>query len=248
MTGTPADWERLLGEQLEYRVRVQFGRARTQPVRAHYEGRRLDLRLHEFFAAAPPEIADDLAAWLRSGRRARAACARLDRWIDEQLAALPKKKPRAVSITTRGDVHDLEPMARSLFETEFAGEFESRPPPQITWGRRGPSRARRSMQLGCYVRESNLVRMSPVLDQAAVPAWFVRFVLFHEILHAAMPAGLRPHGPEFRARERSYADYDAAVKWQARHLNALFRSARSGKPMERNRRPLSGVQGLFFRL
>ena len=248
MTATPADWERLLGERLEYRVRVKFGRARTQPVRASYAGRNLDLRLHEFFAAAPPEIADDLAAWLRSGRRARAACTRLDGWIDEQLAALPRKTPRAAKLVTRGEVYDLEPMARGLFEREFADAFESRPRPEITWGRRGPSRARRSMQLGCYVRESHLVRMHPVLDQAKVPEWFVRFVLFHEILHAAMPAGLRPHGPEFRARERAYPDHDAAVKWQSRHVNALIRSARSGKPMGRNQQPLSGVQGLFFRL
>jgi len=248
VTATPADWERLLGAKLEYRVRVQFGRARTQPVRANYEGSNLDLRLHEFFRTAPPEVADDLAAWLRSGRRARGACTRLDRWIDDQLAALPKKAPRSIALVTRGDVHDLEPMARALFDREFAAAFEGRPRPAITWGRRGPSRARRSMQLGCYVRESHLVRMHSVLDQAAVPEWFVRFVLFHEILHAAMPAGLRPHGPEFRARERAYPDYAAAVKWQSRNVNAMIRSARSGKPMAGKSRLVSGVQGLFFRM
>ena len=104
------------------------------------------------------------------------------------------------------------------------------------------------MQLGCYVRESHLVRMHTVLDQTAVPEWFVRFVLFHEILHAAMPAGLRPHGPEFRARERAYPDYAAAVIWQGRNVNAMIRSARSGKPMAGKSRLVAGVQGLFFRM
>ena len=69
MTATPAEWERILGSRLEYRVSVQFGKARTQPVRAVFERDALDVRLHEFFRAAPPGIADDLAAWLRSGWR-----------------------------------------------------------------------------------------------------------------------------------------------------------------------------------
>ena len=254
MTATRAEGERILGSRLEYRVSVKFGRARTQPVRAVFERGELDVRLHEFFRTAPQEVADDLAAWLRSGRRARGACTRLDRWIDEQLAALPHKTPRSEGLRTRGEVHDLDAMARSLFADEFAGDFLVRPRPEITWGRRGKSRARRSLQLGCYVRESHLVRMHTVLDQPAVPDWFVRFVLFHEILHAAMPVGLRPHGPEFRARERIYGAYSDAITWQRRNIDRLIRSARTGKPMRGDARPQRGAedsggrQGLFFRL
>ena len=254
MTATRAEWERILGSRLEYRVSVKFGRARTQPVRAVFERGELDLRLHEFFRTAPREVADDLAAWLRSGRRARGACTRLDRWIDEQLAALPRKTPRSEALRTRGEVHDLDAMARSLFADEFTGDFSARPRPEITWGRRGKSRARRSLQLGCYVRESHLVRMHTVLDQPAVPDWFVRFVLFHEILHAAMPVGLRPHGPEFRARERIYGAYSDAITWQTRNIDRLIRSARAGRPMrgDARKRPgadrPAGTQGLLFRL
>ena len=228
MTATPAEWERILGSRLEYRVSVKFGRARTQPVRAVFERGELDLRLHEFFAAAPTTIADDMAAWLRSGRRARGACTRLDQWIDEQLASLPRKTPRREAQRTDGDVHDLNALAESLFADEFRGQFADRPRPVITWGRRGKSRARRSLQLGCYVRESHLVRMHTVLDQPAVPEWFVRFVLFHEILHGAMPVGVQAHGPEFRARERTYHRYADAIAWQARHIDRLIRSARNG--------------------
>ncbi len=256
MTATPAEWERILGSRLEYRVSVKFGRARTQPVRAVFERGELDLRLHEFFATAPTTIADDMAAWLRSGRRARGACTRLDQWIDEQLASLPRRAPRNTprreTQRTDGDVHDLDALAASLFADEFRGDFlgdlVDRPRPVITWGRRGKSRARRSLQLGCYVRESHLVRMHTILDQPAVPEWFVRFVLFHEILHGAMPVGVRPHGPEFRARERTYHRYADAIAWQARNIDRLIRSARSGKPMRGDARPRRGVQGLFFRL
>ena len=118
------------------------------------------------------------------------------------------------------------------------------PRPEWTWGRRAKSRARRSLQLGCYVKELHLVRIHTVLDQAAVPAWFVRFVLFHEILHAALPGEKQPHGRAFRERERAHPDYPAAVDWQKKNLEALIRSARRGEPMKARR----GFQGLFFPL
>ena len=241
---TPAKWEARLGHALEKDVTVTFGRARTQPVRANFDGGSVEIRLHEFFVGAPPEIMDDLAAWLRSGRRARQACSRLDGWIDTQLAALPKGEQRRSGARTRGCVHDLDPMARALFEREFAADFVSHAKPTWTWGRRGKSRARRSLQLGCFVRELELVRIHSVLDQVAVPEWFVRFVLFHEILHAALPGQARPHGRPFREREQAHPDYPAAVAWQKRNLESLLRSARSGKPMMQRR----GVQGVFFPL
>ena len=86
--------------------------------------------------------------------------------------------------------------------------------------------------------------MHVVLDQRAVPEWLVRFVLFHEILHAAMPTDVRPHGPEFRERERAYPGYAAAVAWQKRHIDALIRSARRARPMP----TVPVLQGLLFPL
>ena len=222
-----ADWQSHLERALDRRVQVSFGRARTQPVKAQFDGARLDLRLHEFFADATEPVADDLAAWLRVGRRARKASARLDAWIDAQLASLPKSTPRATRVHLQGDTHDLAPMVQELFEHEF--DFDQLP--VVTWGRRGRSRARHSLQLGCYVRSQHLVRINRVLDQPFVPAWFVKFVLFHELIHAWLPPTVRPHGIEFRTRERAHPDYAASVAWQRRHIHALIRSARTGKPI-----------------
>ncbi|MEM8882698.1 MAG: hypothetical protein AAGD14_01355 [Planctomycetota bacterium] len=228
---TPAEWEAQLTHTLAKHVQVSYGRARTQPVRATFDNGHVDLRLHEFFRDAPPEVMQDLAAWLRAGRRARNACTRLDAWIDAQLKTLPQSRTRSVRTQAQGAVHDLDPMAQSLFEEEFVSDFDAHPRPSWTWGRRGRSRARRSLQLGCYVRDVHLVRVHPVLDQENVPDWFVRFVLFHEILHAALPAERRPHGPAFRRRERAHPDYPKAMAWQKRHIDRLIRSARSGVPL-----------------
>ena len=111
---------------------------------------------------------------------------------------------------------------------------------------------RRSLQLGSFDPETRIVRVHPVLDQVAVPASFVRYVLFHEVLHAelAEPCSERSkrtvhHSAEFRRRESAYPGYQAAMRWQARHLSALIRSARSGRPMRSSgeravTRPLQG--------
>ena len=107
------EWEVHLGRALTKPVRVKFGRARTQPVKAAFKNEGVELRLHEFFGEAPLEVADDLAAWLRVGRRARKASARLDAWIDARLALLPARVSRQATIEPRGEFHDLGPMAQA---------------------------------------------------------------------------------------------------------------------------------------
>ena len=52
-------------------------------------------------------------------------------------------------------------------------------------------------------------------------------VVFHEMLHQAVPAVERDgrrvvHGREFRARERAYPDFERARLWEERHLNLLL--------------------------
>jgi hypothetical protein len=89
------------------------------------------------------------------------------------------------------------------------------------------------------------VRIHPALDRGDVPEWFVRYVLMHEILHAALPPRLGKgrrwvhHGPEFRAREGEYVDYQRALKWEERNLPRLIRQARRGvaRPKQASERP-----------
>jgi hypothetical protein len=223
---TPRQWEAWLADRLGRRVDVAYGRARTAPVQVVDDRRTLRVRLHRFFADAPPEVRDALGAWLSAGRRARRACRRLDAWIDARLAALPPPPARRARLRPRGDHHNLDTLAAPLLATEFVLDFEERGHPGLTWGRRGRSRARRSLHLGSYAPSGHVVRVHPVLDRPSVPAWFVRYVLFHEILHAALPG--TDHGPAFRVRERAYPDYDRAARWQRAHIRGLIREARRG--------------------
>lgn len=245
MQRAEADWQAFLRARLDYPVEVRYGRSRTAPVQLLAGRPGLErgylVRLHHFFAAAPEEVAEDLAAWMRAGKRARAACARLDGWIKASCAALPDQPARAEAVRPAGLHHDLEPLAAGVLETHFASDFHADPAPPTTWGKREKSRARRSLRLGSYCPQRRLVRIHPVLDSPEVPTWFLESVLHHEYLHAAIPGEVGAdgrrlhHGPRFRRREREHPDHARALRWQTEHIARLIHCARKGTPFGKSR-------------
>jgi predicted metal-dependent hydrolase len=257
-----ADWKALLEERLGAPVRVRYGRARHQVVRVERRGRSSVLHLSGFFRAAPDEVREALVAWMRSGHRARRATRTLDLWIEARVRELAASDPRAPRLDPRGRFHDLAEIAADVLAGELAGELGPAVASlSIGWGRAKGSRPRRSLRLGSFDAIGRAIRIHPVLDSAAVERWFVRYVVHHELLHAALDSprdakGRRVHhGPVFRRRERAYADTERALAWEKRHIAALIRCARAGKPFEpakraraprEARRDESLVQRLLF--
>jgi len=242
-------WSHFLTSELGRPVAVRFGRSRRQVIVARRTAGRLDVRMHAVFAEAPEEVRSAVARWLSAGRRARRACAELDAWIERitpQLA--PGRRER---LRPAGEAHDLVELRDEVLAVDFAGERFERGVPPITWGRRGPRAARRSLQLGSFDGEAWLLRIHPVLDQPGVPRWFVRYVVFHELLHAVLPEEHGPsgrklhHGPGFRSRERAYDDFERALRWQEEHLPRLLASARTGKRLSAPRPGAALLQRWF---
>jgi len=259
------DWEKFLGASLSRRVRVVYGRSRTTPLQARrpraaeaVPGREPHdwlVRMHAMFAAAPKDVRSAVADLLRAGRRARRPRELLERWIREALARHPPPPVPESSITTLGLHHDLGRIAGELVSSEMREDFgASRPLPRLTWGRPGSRRPRRGLRLGSYDAELDLVRIHPALDQPAVPAWFVRYVLFHELLHAVHPPVFSEegrwirHGEAFRNRERKYPGLERALDWEKGHIDALIRSARTGKPLRVARSAPAAVRRLVQRV
>lgn len=236
---TPRAWSELLTQSLQRPVEVRFGRARRQVIVVQERGEAVSVRMNGIFGEAPLDVASAVAQWMRSGRRARRACSRLDEWIAEIEPLLkPGRKER---LRTAGEHYELRSIMKAVVDAEFTNIQLGNPAPRITWGRRSTSRAYRSLQLGSYDCETGIIRIHAVLDQSAVPLFFVRYVVFHELLHAALgdepapPKGRRPHhGPRFRRMEEAYAGYERAIEWQKANIRALMRSARSAKPMKRS--------------
>jgi hypothetical protein len=211
--------------------------------------------MHSMFAAAPPEVRSAVADLLASRKRPRTRPV-LDDWIARALEEHPRPRISEEKLATRGAHHDLARIAKTLLEDELRGDFVDRRPPGITWGRPGGRRPRRGLRLGSYDVEIDLVRIHPALDQAAVPEWFVRYVLFHELLHALHPPvrgrngrWIR-HGRELVRREKAYPGLERALAWEREHIDRLIRSARTGVAIKARRSAgrsaLLLLQGLLF--
>ncbi len=144
----------------------------------------------------------------------------------------PARRPR---LRPRGRSCDLSVLAREVNERYFGGELTA----AITWGRRRPRRKagrgrkgrrrprRVSIQLGSYRADQDLVRIHPALDQPWVPHYVLESIVYHELLHAALPATVvngrrRVHTPEFRRRERLYPRLDEAKAWVRDNLVRLI--------------------------
>jgi hypothetical protein len=242
----PDAWSAFLSAELDAQVEVVFTRARRTVLKVQPRGALRTVRMNAFFAHAPDPVREAVASWIRSGRRARRKLELLDAWVETQIETVERKQPRALRLVTQGRVHDIEQLAAQLRASHFAADFatdgatsaQAAPSfPRLTWGRAPKSRTRRTLRLGSFDFWTGVVRMHPVLDQRGVPESFVRYVLFHELLHAAMPAERGPsgrrvfHGKEFRSRERAYPGTAAALAWEKQHLAELLWSARTGKDM-----------------
>ena len=188
------------------------------------EGGHWSLRLHRMFAKAPPEVVEALAAFV--ARRDRRAGRVLDAFIADHRP--PEDHPRArAPRRSRGRFHDLQALFEHVNRAHFQGSIEA----AVTWStwRNTRRRRRRSIRLGSYYPQEKLIRIHPALDQNWVPSFFIEFILFHEMLHQAVPSvvigGRRQyHPPEFRRRERLHPDYDRAMGWERTHLERLLKA------------------------
>jgi hypothetical protein len=184
-------------------------------------------RVHHMFLDAPGDVVRALASFAGARRggaaRRRAAGSRIDGFVRAHRARIAA--PRTDRLQPRGRTHDLQAIFDRLNGTHFGGAIEAR----IGWGPVRLGRRRRTVKTGVYVHDARLIRIHPTLDRPEVPEFYVAAVVFHEMLHQAVPARDRNgrrivHCAEFRRRERAYPDHARARRWEERNLELLLSS------------------------
>ena len=204
-----------LGDRL---FRVVFHDNSSTMITSKHRHGILEIRLHHMFIEADDNVLPALANFLlgrRSGSRV------LDRFIERNGNRIGRPNRRR---RVRGLHYDLKRIRDAVNRTYFDGRLDT----TICWGRASRG-SRRSIRLGSYSFDEGLIRIHPVLDQAAVPPSVVVAVVHHEMLHCALGArrqgGRRMvHTREFRERERNYLLYDRSVQWEKDHLVDLLRN------------------------
>lgn len=178
----------------------------------------LSVRVQRQFALAEYSVHRALARFIRSGDPdARDAVHEYASAFQPQLGM---SSPRFAH--PEGAHHDLRRVLRQQGRSYFGGTFRAR----IGWSRGTTGRVRRSIRLGSWSPEHQLIRIHPVLDAADVPAFVLGFIVFHEMLHAALdPVGGdqgRLHGEAFRRREAMHPDAERTEAWIHENLDALL--------------------------
>jgi hypothetical protein len=220
---------------LERRIRAHLPRGVVQvtltdnrytmiSVRRLAREKRYEVRLHLMFADADPVITRALARYVVDNDRDASRI--LGDFIDDNsdhVRGRARKQPLQL-ILTAGEHHDL----RAIFDELNARYFENRIEAVITWGARtGRPRRRNSIKMGSYAVEDRLIRIHRALDRSFVPAFFVAWIVFHEMLHQVHDIRLKNgrrefHSAEFMADEALFERYEEARHWERAHLDQLL--------------------------
>ncbi|MDA1044551.1 MAG: DUF45 domain-containing protein [Verrucomicrobia bacterium] len=207
-------------------VDVTLTRNRVSMISVVFPPHRRDavqLRLHEKFLDAPLDTLHALRTYLRTRRRsAWQTVADYARRIPTQ-GVQATRSPR---LRTRGDVYDLGVIFAEVNATFFNGRVDC----GIGWGRQRVTRRRRSrwrsIRYGSWDAATRRIRIHPLLDDTRVPAAFVRYIVFHEMLHTVVPSEHRnnrryDHSPQFRKLERQFPEWSAMQDLSKQLLDIL---------------------------
>ncbi|MBF0170434.1 MAG: hypothetical protein HQK87_04990 [Nitrospinae bacterium] len=193
-----------------------------------------ELRLARYFALADRETLDALAAYL-TGEIPRLPSS-VRAFADRQLPPASLIRQARLKARPAGEHFDLSEVVGRV----LARFFPQMRPVSITWGRR-PSALRRragkrTIQLGSYRPDDDLVTIHPALDAPYVPPVYLEMVVFHELLHRQQaqttPPGVRPrlvHDRRFRVAERLFEGYEEALRWEKAHLSRLLSDRSAAK-------------------
>lgn len=206
----------------EVRLTVTRNHVTMASVRFHKDGR-TSLRLHEAYLNAPQNVWLSLRRYVRTRRH--------EYW--KEVAAYARRiepagfEPRSHRPEcARGRVHDLQALLTRNNRELFSNRVRCR----IGWGRMPPNRpgGQRSIRFGSWHSASGMIRIHPYLDDHDIPADFVRYIIYHEMLHVVVPPESRggrryDHPAAFRALERGYPGYDQMQQLCASIANRLLR-------------------------
>ena len=133
---------------------------------------------------------------------------------------------RQLNLRHEGRYFDLQRIFDDLNQRHFRGRLRDY---EVRWGRRRKHRPKEYFIFGTIQEDDRVIRINPALDQPFVPLWFLKYILYHEMLHSVVPdenlggGRRRVHTEEFNRRERQFPGYQRARRWEADNLARFLR-------------------------
>ena len=184
------------------------------------------LSLHKMFLEAPDPVIAAIAHYVRGMRRdADRQNLVLRGYIQENLSRFDASHLDRTKLVQKGRIYDLKPLFNQLNRRYFKGELQLRITWFGAWGRSNRSR----IVFGQYHDNLRLIKIHRILDDPFFPEFFVRFILYHEMLHAVVPGSVDErgrfciHGQAFKEREQQFEQYAEAVAWEKKNKQHFFK-------------------------
>lgn len=179
--------------------------------------------LHRMFLKAPINIMNELACYLKKEKRFISPV--IKAYIEDNLKKLNyQKQVDRQKLYIQGNVYNLQTIYNELNHEYFDGELNL----HITWFGKVQQRNRTRVTFGLYHDPLRLIKIHRILDTPSFPDYFIRYVIYHEMVHHVCPAYVdekgisRIHSKEFKALEKGFRHYDLALQWVREHQNQLF--------------------------
>ncbi len=212
VTCLESSFKRYLEERIGMPISLIFTENSTTMLSMRKLNGILCLRLHRLFINADKEVLDEIVSYLQGSRH---GMTRFRKFVRDNKARIKASPPNKVALKTQGRVHDLLALFNAVNEEYFEGRIIA----GITWGSRSPRCSVRKRTLGSFSERSNVIRINPILDKKVVPRYYIAFVIYHEMLHAAIGITQegdrrKVHSREFRRREKLFKYYERAIAWE----------------------------------
>lgn len=165
------------------------------------------IRLHRMFLSADNETIKDIAQFVLTGK----SNGLIRQFIKQCQGHYPCKPARLPKIIHQGRVYNLMELFSELNYEYFGGRLNC----LITWTNNSSKKYTKTKTLGSYHKGHNLIKINRILDSFAVPKYFIKYVIYHEMLHAdigvlKIKGRNHAHTATFKRREKIYKDYAKA--------------------------------------
>jgi hypothetical protein len=190
------------------------------------KGHSLHVRLHRLFLEAPSPVLEALVSFLlKKDKKAQTIVRRMAHFYFSKVKVMP------ISLNPVGKVYDLQKICSEIKKDFFPSSFNV----SIGWSNTSRVKSFRSITFGTYDRHRNQIRIHSLLDDEEVPLYFLRFLIYHEMLHAICPSIIdkrgfcRSHTAEFKQMEKKFPSYEEAKKWSKTSLKFLKAKVMHGR-------------------
>ena len=183
----------------------------------------ITIRLHKDYLSAPQEIRLAIRDYCLYHRKKDWKL--IADYADQ--CGHSQTKTKAERLKSKGEFFDLKQILDEVNAEHFSGRVKLK----IGWGRqptRKKGRRSRSIVFGSYHRAQNLIRIHPAMDREDMDEAFIRYVIFHEMLHDVVPSEKQStrtlhHPPNFKKLEKQYPEYNEMKKLSKKWLDILTR-------------------------